>query len=113
MLVSVDWDELFPNAHLRGLGSDASDHCPLLLHTNSGNMTKARFHFEIFWPKLDDYEHIIEEAWQRSVVPGGPMARFDAKLRALVKELQRWAATKIGGIKEQLLMARELIHQLD
>ena len=21
----------FPNAHLRGLGSDASDHCPLLL----------------------------------------------------------------------------------
>lgn len=34
-------------------------------------------------------------------------------LRILVKELQRWSATKIGGIREQLLMARELIHHLD
>jgi hypothetical protein len=34
-------------------------------------------------------------------------------LRGLVKELQRWAVTKIGGIKDQLLMARELIHRLN
>ena len=36
VLVSMDWEELFPNAHLQGLGSDASDHCPLLLQTNLG-----------------------------------------------------------------------------
>jgi len=31
VLISVDWDEKFLNAHLHGLGCDASDHCPLLL----------------------------------------------------------------------------------
>ena len=31
VLVSIDWDEMFPNSHLRSLGSDASYHCPLLL----------------------------------------------------------------------------------
>jgi hypothetical protein len=34
-------------------------------------------------------------------------------LWALVHELQRWSATKIGGIKNQLLMARELVLRLD
>lgn len=53
VLVSMDWEELFPNAHLHGLGSDASDHCPLLLQTNLGRMHKARFHFEVFWPKFE------------------------------------------------------------
>lgn len=31
VLVSIDWDERLPNTHLRGLGSDTSDHCALLL----------------------------------------------------------------------------------
>jgi endonuclease/exonuclease/phosphatase family metal-dependent hydrolase len=48
VLVSIDWDEFFPNSHLCILGSNASDHCPLLLQTNMGSMSKARFHFEIF-----------------------------------------------------------------
>jgi len=41
VLISVDWDEKFPNAHLHGLGCDASYHCPLLLQTNMGHMTKV------------------------------------------------------------------------
>lgn len=112
VLVSVDWDELFPNSHLRGLSSDASDHCPLLLHTNLGAMSKARFHFEAFWPKFDDYLNTVAAAWTRPTHPC-PITRLDIMLRSLVWALQRWSATKIGGIKEQLLMARELVLQLD
>jgi hypothetical protein len=62
VLVSIDWDSLFPNAHLRGLSSDASDHCALLLQTNMGQMSKARFHFELFCPKFDDYIDVVLEA---------------------------------------------------
>lgn len=43
VLISMEWDTQFPNAHLRGLGSEASDHCALLLQTNMGQMGKARF----------------------------------------------------------------------
>lgn len=64
MLVRLDnWESMFPNAHLCGLGSDASDHYALLLQTNLGQMTKAWFHFELFWPKFNDYINIITQAW--------------------------------------------------
>lgn len=113
MLISVDWDEKFPHAHLRGLGTDASDHCALLLQTNLGQTSKARFHFEAFWPKFDDYEEVIQQAWQRPHTPTEPLARLDSMLCALVRELQRWSSSRIGEIKGQLLIARELIRQLD
>ena len=41
VLVSVDWDELFPSSHLRSLGSDASDHCLLLLNVRIGMSTSV------------------------------------------------------------------------
>jgi hypothetical protein len=77
------------------------------------NMSKARFHFEIFWPKFEEYGQIVSDTWQRLAGSAGAIRHLDNNLRGLVKELQRWSATRIGGIKEQLLMARELIQWLD
>jgi hypothetical protein len=74
-----------------------------------GQMSKARFHFELFWPKFDDYDELIAQAWQRPATLGDPMVRLDQMLRNLVRELQRWSATRIGDIKAQQLMARELV----
>lgn len=113
VLISVDWDEQFPNAHLRALGTDASDHSPLLLQTNLTQTSKARFHFELFWPNFDDYIDVVTQAWQRPVAHMDPISRLDTMLRSLARELQSWAATQIGGIKAQLLMARELVLRLD
>jgi hypothetical protein len=53
---------MFPNSHLRCLGTDDSNHCLLLLHSNLGIMSKSRFHFEVFWLKFVDYEQVIREA---------------------------------------------------
>jgi hypothetical protein len=113
VLISVDWDEKFPNAHLRGLGTDASDHCALMLQINVGQMSKDRFHFELYWPKFDDYDDVISQAWQRPNTLTDPLARLDSMQRAMVRELQRWSASRIEENKGQLLMARELILQLD
>lgn len=75
--------------------------------------SKARFHFELFWPKYDGYAEAVAQAWQRPTIHTDPIARLDIMLRGLVRELQRWASTRIGNIKEQLLMARELVARLD
>ena len=88
VLVSIDWDERFPNSHLRALGTDASDHCALLQQTNMG-MSKARFHFEVFCPRLEDYGKIVLEAWRGPVSSRGPLARLNEMLRALVPALIR------------------------
>jgi len=73
VLVSLGWDEMFPNSYLRCLGTDALDHCPLLLHTNLGSMSKSRFHFEVFWPKFADYEQVIKDAWRCQPASRGPI----------------------------------------
>lgn len=61
-LTSLDWEDLFPDSSLQALASDASDHAPLLLQTNTGFTRKPRFHFECFWPKIDDYEEAVSRA---------------------------------------------------
>ncbi|XP_066318492.1 uncharacterized protein [Miscanthus floridulus] len=99
VLVSIIWDERFPNLHLRGLGSDASDHCALLLQTNLGQMTKARFHSELFWPKFDDFGEVLAMVWWRQSSTWDPLVYLDEMLRNLLWELKRWAATKLGEIK--------------
>lgn len=104
---------MFPNSHLRGLGSDASDHCPVLLQTNLGRKAKARFHFESYWPKFDDFDDILVQAWIRPQSVHDPLHRLNCMLRAMAKSLQRWSATRIGEIREQLLMAHELVLCLD
>ena len=86
VLVSLDWDTLFPNAHLRGLGSETSDHCA----TNLAQMSKPRFHFEVFWPKFEDYDEFIAQTWKRPTVACDPLARLDLMLRNLVRQLQSW-----------------------
>lgn len=34
------------------------------LHTNASFPPKPRFHFEIFWPKLEGYEEAVRAGWQ-------------------------------------------------
>jgi hypothetical protein len=78
---------MFLNAHLRGLGSDVSDYYALLLQMNLGQMTKARFHLELLWPKFGDHEETIAQAWLRPIWPTDPLVHLDCMLRALVCEL--------------------------
>jgi exonuclease III len=92
VLVSIQWEERFPGAHLRSLGSDASDHSPLLLYTNVGGMSKPRFHFEVMWPTYGDYIQVVMEAWNGPVhtYGQGPIERLDLKFKALIRALQSW-----------------------
>jgi hypothetical protein len=90
----MDWEDRFRDCHLQALTSDASDHCPILLSTNVSIHSKHRFHFELFWPRTAGL-------------------RLDALFRNLAHELQSWSAKQIGNVREQLLMARELIFKLD
>jgi hypothetical protein len=112
-LASSDWEDLFPFCHLKALSSDISDHCPILMLSNVGIKSKSRFHFEVFWPKFTDYLEVVERGWQCLDDIIDPFRRLDCPLRNSARELQSWAAQKIGNVKEQLLMAKEVGYQLD
>ncbi|WVZ79026.1 hypothetical protein U9M48_026654 [Paspalum notatum var. saurae] len=113
VLATLPWEERFPNAFLQALSSDASDHTPLLLQTNVCFTRKPRFHFECFWPSLDGFGDALVRGWHDLEHAVGPYHRLDTKLRNLIKELQGWSASKVGMIRDQLAVAREVILKPD
>jgi hypothetical protein len=113
IFVSSEWLALFPNHSLRALSSDCSDHCPILLQLNVDFGSKRRFRFESFWTKLPGFLDILTAVWACSLTQADPFRLLDYKFRLLAKELKRWSCSKIGSIRLQLTMAREVILRFD
>jgi hypothetical protein len=113
IFVSSEWLALFPNHSLRALSSDCSDHCPILLQLNVVFGSKRRFRFESFWTKLPGFFDLVTAAWACSLTQADPFRLLDYKFRLLAKELKRWSCSKIGSIRLQLTMAREVILRFD
>jgi hypothetical protein len=113
VLCSVDWEDRFPNCLLQSLSSDDSDHCPLLLGLHDIKPGQRRFHFESFWTKLDGFQEEVAAAWASVPTSSCPFLTLEQKFKATVRALQRWSSKRIGNVKFQLALAREILHQLE
>jgi hypothetical protein len=74
---------------------------------------KPQFHFEVFWTRLDGFLVAVEEAWAAVPASHCPLLTLSMKLKATAKALQGWGEKKVGHIRLQLGLARELLHQFD
>jgi exonuclease III len=110
---TTDWEEQFPDSLLQSSATDDSDHCPLLLGLHDFSRGKGRFHFQAFWTKMEGFQDVVTQAW--ASVPAGPcpLITLAKKLKTTARCLQSWNDKKVGKIKLQLEMARELLHQLE
>lgn len=90
-----------------------SDHCPLLLSTLPAHPSKGRFHFENFWCKLNGFSDVVQQSWSESCTIIDPISRLDSKLKSVGCALKSWSDRKVGNVKLQLEMIRELIGKLD
>ncbi|XP_066374880.1 uncharacterized protein [Miscanthus floridulus] len=113
VLCSVDWEEKFPNCLLQSMASNDSDHCPLLLGLRDNKDGRRRFHFEAFWPKLEGFQEAVSVAWNSVAAGPCPFITLDLKFKAVCKGLQSWSDKKVGHINSQLVLAREILHQLE
>ena len=55
----------------------------------------------------------VEQSWTTGEPIADPLQRFDAKLRRLARDLKRWSQQRVGNIRDQLLVATEVILRLD
>jgi hypothetical protein len=110
---SVDWEQQFPDSLLNGGASDDSDHCPLILGLKDDHLGRRRFHFESFWPKFEGFQDAVQQAWSSVQRKPCPMETLSLKFKAAAKGLQSWSDKKVGHLKSQLEMAREILHQLE
>lgn len=89
---TVDWFDRFQNHCLKGLSSDCSDHCLLLLLLSVGAGPKRRFMFENFWTKLLGFMQTVQSSWETLLVNVDPCKKLDIRLRDLAKCLQSWSS---------------------
>jgi hypothetical protein len=104
---------MFPDATLSALSSSLSDHCPLCMSTSIQFQAKRRFRFEQFWTKLGGFLETVESSWSAVHPPAEPLRRLDLKLRRLACDLQHWGAKRVGNIRDQILVANEVIFRLE
>jgi exonuclease III len=110
---TADWDDGFPDCVLQSSASLISDHCPLLMGLHELTQGKRRFHFESFWTRLEGFMEVVELSWSQPVEANCPLQIFATKLQRLSRQLQAWSHKKVGNIKQQLLMAKEILHRLE
>jgi len=104
---------MMPGCMLQALSSMVSDHAPLLLTGRCTVQSFRGFRFESFWPRLQGFSQVVEQAWQRSLGLQTPFLRLHTKLQRTGKKLKEWAKSKIGNIKLLMCAARQLIGILD
>jgi hypothetical protein len=110
---SVQWEEMFPNCLLQSAATQDSDHCPLMLGLHDNKQGKRRFHFESFWPKLDGFQEAVSAAWSSVSAESCPLMTLSQKFKAVAKGLQSWSDKKVGHVRTQLDLAKEILHQLE
>jgi exonuclease III len=109
----LEWEGIFPDAALQSAASSVSDHCPLILGLKVATRGKRRFHFESFWPKLPGFIETVQQNWSAPVQSLCAVEQVFLKLQRLSKGLQKWSHRKVGNVKLQLDMAKEVLHRLE
>ena len=110
---SVEWDDMHPDASLSAVSSAMSDHCPILMTTAVRYVAKKRFRFERFWIKCEGFLDAVKSSWDSEGAPADPLKKLDFKLRRLARALKRWSQKFVGNIRDQILMANEVILRLE
>jgi hypothetical protein len=65
VLMSKDWENLFPIVHILKKPRDMSDHNPLILNTLQPSRSHSRaFRFELSWLTHPDFKPKVQKLWQ-------------------------------------------------
>lgn len=110
---TADWDAGHPDHLLQALSSSISDHCPILMSTNVSFHRKSRFHFQSFWPSIPGFQEAVATGWNTPPPKSDPFFDLFLRLKATANALTKWSQRRVGNVKEQILLANEVIFQLD
>ncbi|XP_071674403.1 uncharacterized protein [Lolium perenne] len=107
------WDLAFENHALFALSSSLSDHCLILLSNQSGPRKPPIFRFESFWTKMPGFREVVQQAWSAPSSHSQPVHVINHNLKATAMGLKSWSRSLFSDSKLQLLMALDVILQLD
>jgi hypothetical protein len=106
---STSWEVLFPMTHLYAWASTCSDHCPLILQGDTSPRKYKGFRFESYWLKIPGFLNVVNQAWNKPMQAIDDIRRLHIKLSRTAKALKNWEKSRIGNIKLQLAVTKEII----
>jgi hypothetical protein len=80
LLCTPEWELIFPACFLHSLPSLMSDHTPLLLQGELDHHQNTSFRFENFWTKMEGFQDLVQNIWNRPVTSALPLKRLHIKL---------------------------------
>lgn len=112
LLWTTEWELLFPSCFLQSLPSLMSDHTPLLLLGELQHNQNMNFRFENFCTRMDGFQELVQDIWNKPVTSTQPLKRLHIKLTRVAKGIKRWRKEKIGDTRLQLAIVKEILLQL-
>ena len=85
----------------------------MLLVGNTDAKKYSGFRFEVFWPNVQGYQEVVQQAWECEVTTVNLFLRLYIKLQRTRAKLRQWSKSKIGNVKLLLCAAKQLIGILD
>ncbi len=97
-LISLGWEEDFPESVQRLLPRPVSDHFPVLLDSGGIKTGRAPFRFENMWLKKEDFKDKVKTWWEDYSFEGRPSFIIACKLTALKEDLRAWNRQEFGDV---------------
>jgi hypothetical protein len=109
ILVSKEWEDLFPQAWARKLPREVSDHSPLILSSSTPTHTKKiEFRFELSWLSNPDFIPAVKKIWDKPYRAVFAIDKIQQKLKLLKQYFKGW-----GELRKQRKNISEEICELE
>ncbi|XP_042481160.1 uncharacterized protein LOC122061743 [Macadamia integrifolia] len=99
------WIDEFKNISQRVITCTASDHTPILIHSNMiQKPSNIPFRFHNFWMEDDNFQLVVKQAWSQQV-SGCPIYILAQKLKVVKGVLKAWAKERFPNLNEEVKKA--------
>ena len=66
ILMTKEWEDIFPQAFVNKLPREVSDHNPLIITTGKcDNLPHIQFKFDLSWLKNPKFSTLVEKIWNK------------------------------------------------
>jgi hypothetical protein len=112
-LATTEWHDLFPSADLRSMCTMTSDHCPLIMQSHSLGSPYHGFRFESFWPQIEGFNEVVNQAWNSTVNTDNAILRLHVRMSRTTKALLVWRRNTVGNFKVQMAIIQIILTLLE
>lgn len=101
ILINKEWEDLFPQANVKRLPREVSDHNPLIVSTGSNQgLPFIRFKFDLNWLKDPEFFELAEKIWKKPCRAKTSLDKIQQKLKLFKQYFKGWGFNIQGEMRK-------------